>query len=44
VEQLEALMEPLERVERVAVRDGMLEYSVSVEPHGVTLIEVSVAN
>jgi len=41
LEVLRTLMEPEERVECVAARDGSLEYSVAVEPHGVTLLEVS---
>jgi beta-xylosidase len=38
---LKALMEPEERVETVEARDGSLDYSVVVEPHGVTLLELS---
>jgi hypothetical protein len=36
-------MEPEVEVECVASRDGTLEYPLAVEPHGVTLVEVSSA-
>ncbi len=41
LEVLRARMEPEERTECVPAHDGPFEYSVAVEPHGVTLIELS---
>jgi xylan 1,4-beta-xylosidase len=41
LEVLKSLMEPEVRFECVEVRGGSLECSVAVEPHGVTLLEVS---
>ncbi len=43
LEVLKGRMEPEVEVECVASRDGTLEYPLAVEPHGVTLVEVSSA-
>jgi len=41
LEVLKSFMEPEVRAECIEAHDGLLEYPVSVEPHGVTLLEVS---